>query len=117
SKGSGSVLRRQRRTHELLVVAAGDLSERLSIRELLVGGGQPQGLGRLSAITEEALYTSRPEEQEQSSLRGIDMEPVRYVARAMDDRARDRFDHALTVLDTNLAREDHEKLVLPSVDM
>src|SRR5438067_241942 len=97
---SGSVFRRQRRTHELLVVAAGDLLERLSVEELLVGGGQTEGPGRLPTITEEPLDTGGPEEQEQSSFRGIDVEPVGDIARAIDDRARDRFDQALTMLDT-----------------
>src|SRR5438270_3875514 len=115
--GKRSVFRRQRRTHELLVVTAGDLLQRLSVEELFVGGGEPEGPGRLPAIAEEPLDTGGPEEQEQSSFRGIDVEPVGDVARAIDDRARDRFDHGLTVLDTNLAGEDHEKLVLPSVDM
>jgi hypothetical protein len=112
----GSVCRRQRWTHKLLVVAAGDLFERLFVEELLIGWRQPQEPGRLPALPREALNTPRPEEQEQAGFCRIDMERVRDVARAIDDRASDRFDHGLTVLDTNLAGEDHEELVFPSVD-
>src|SRR5438552_1118140 len=89
----GSVFRRQRWTDELLVIAAADLLQRLLIRELLIGGRQPQGLGRLSALAEEPLHARRPEEQEQAGLRRIDVERVRDVARSIDDRAGDRFDH------------------------
>src|SRR5207302_832926 len=109
--------RRQRWTHKLLVVAAGDLFERLFVDKLLIGGRQPQGSGWLPALAEEPLHTRRPEEQEQASLRRNHMERVRDVARAIHDRAGDRFDHGLTVLDTNLAGEDYEELVFPSVDM
>jgi hypothetical protein len=98
-----SVLRRQRWTNKLLVVAAGDLFELLFVEELLIGGRQPQGPGRLPALPEEPLNTRWPEEQEQAGFRRIDMERVRDVARAIDDRASDRFDHGLTVLDSNLA--------------
>jgi hypothetical protein len=42
---------------------------------------------------------------------------VRDVARAIDERAGDGLEHVLTVLDTNLAREDQEELVLSTVDM
>src|SRR5439155_3287167 len=107
----GSVLRRQGWTNELLVVAAGDLFERFLVEDLLIGGGEPPGPGRFPAPAKEPLHTRRPEEQQEAGFRRVDMERVRDVARAIDDRASDRFDHGLTVLDANLAGEDHEKLV------
>ena len=115
--GEGSVLRRERWTDELLVVAAGDLRERLFVEELLTGGWQPQGPGRLPALAEEPLDARGPEEQEQSGFLRIDMERVRDVARAVHDGARARLDHVLTMPDPNLAGQDHEELVLPSVDV
>jgi hypothetical protein len=45
------------------------------------------------------------------------MERVRDVTRAIDERAGHCFDHGLTMLDTDLAGEDNEELVLPSVDV
>jgi hypothetical protein len=89
----------------------------LSVEELLIGGRQSQGPSRLPALAEEPLNTRWPEEQEQTGFRRIDVEGVRDIARAIDKRTGHRFDHGLTVLDANLAGEDHEELVLPSVDM
>ena len=100
-----------------MVVAVADLHEGLPIEELLIGGWQSEGSGWLPSLAEEPFNTRGPEDQEQASFRRIDMERVRDVTRAIDERAGHRFDHGLTVLDTDLAGEDNEELVLPSVDV
>ena len=61
----------QRGTNEFLVVAAVDLHEGLPIDELLIGGWQSEGPGRLPALAEESFNTGGPEEQKQPSLRRI----------------------------------------------
>ncbi len=91
--------------------------ERLFVEELHIGGRQSQRPGRLAALAEEPLNTRRPEDQEQAGFWRIHMERVRDAAWAIDDRASSRFGDGLAVLDTNLAGEHHEELVLPSVDM
>src|SRR5437867_12932061 len=98
-------------------MAGSDLRERLLVHELLIGGWQLTGPGRLPTFAEEPFDTRRPEEQEDAGLVRIDMEPVRDTPRAMDERARNRFDHILTVLDTHLPGEDHEELIFLSMDM
>src|SRR5947209_12717238 len=117
SAGEGSVFRRQRWTAKFLLVAPGDLQERFPVEEVLIGGWQSERCGGFPTFAEEPLNTGRPEEQEQAGFCRINVERVRDVARAIDKRASPRLDKGLTVLDTNLAREDQEELVLPSMDM
>src|SRR5439155_21020696 len=61
-----SASRGEGRANELLVVAAGDLHERLPIGELLVWRREPQGPSRLPALAEEPLNPRGPEQPEQS---------------------------------------------------
>src|SRR6266487_1872763 len=112
-----SALRRQRRTDEFLVIATGDLGECRRIEELLVGGWELEGPGRLPTLTEEPLGAGGPEEQKETSFRRVDVEGMRDVARTVDDRATHRFDHGFTMLDSNLAGEDDEEFVLLPMDM
>ena len=99
------------------MVAGGNLHERLPIEELFVHRRQLQGPGRLAALAEEPFNSSRPEEQEQAGFRRIDVKSVRDIAGPLHDRPGDRFDHILTMLDADLAREHHEELILVSMDV
>ena len=70
-----------------MVVAPGDLHERLPIDELLTGGWQSEGSGRLPTLAKEPFNTGRPKEQEDAGFRRIDVERVRDVARVVDKGA------------------------------
>ena len=102
---------------EFLVVAGADCLQGVPVEELLIGRRQPQEPRRLPGVSEEPLDACRPEEQEQTSFRRVDVERVRDVARTKDDRARHRFHHCLPMPERNLAREDDEERTLRSVDM
>src|SRR5258706_3111305 len=93
--GRGSALRRQRRPDDLLIVAVHDLSQRLPVGERLTGGGQPPGSRRLPGVPEEALDPARAEEQEQTSLSPIDLEPLRGAPLTLDQRTRERLGYLL----------------------
>ena len=102
---------------ELLAVPARDLFQLLPVKELLVGGGQPQEPSRLPAVPEEPLHARRTEEQQQAGFLRIDVERVRDVAGAVYERTSHGIAHVLSVPDTDLAREHDEEFVLRTVNV
>jgi hypothetical protein len=80
-------------------------------------GGSPTDLAGFPASRKKPFDACRPEEQEQPGFRRIDAERVRDIAGAVHERAGDRFDHGVAMLDADLAGEDQEELVLRSVDV
>jgi NAD(P)-dependent dehydrogenase (short-subunit alcohol dehydrogenase family) len=88
---------------------------------IVTGGGRGIGAATVRRFAQDgaavAIAACRPEEQEQTGFCRIDTERVRDIARAVHERASHRFDHGLSMLDADLAGEDHEELVLRSVDV
>ncbi len=92
------------------------LHQGLFVEELLIGGWQSEGPG----LPPLPHGRNLPDPQVRRTRAGV-LPPNRPGTRAqcfgaMDERAGHRFDHGLTVLDPNLAREDHEEVILISVD-